>query len=340
MNQVCPVCGSEYLGWVTKCVECGVALVPPGDSPDPTQLPEDQQVVYELGQWSLDSQAAAAEAMANSGIPHGWTGPDLVVHVDHEADTDAIIEEVERTTGQASSTGGMFDQDDGRVDDEIVYDLDEWPTEEREELTHRLERGGVPFRWEDDETLVIASRDEALVETLLDQVEQHQTADPGDDDEGDGNEDGDGELLGELFLAADRLKDQPLDADGLAGLLAVLDRADPAHPPYGINRNLWAGALGRADAIAAVLTGDEASLMADTMDDDTDDADAMDDDADGDAGDSADVDDYRFDDDETSPDAAEAVAAVLTPEGTLSPDRHATVTTMAADLRAILRPFV
>jgi hypothetical protein len=367
MNQVCPVCGSEYLGWVTKCVECGVALVAPGDAPDPTQLPEEQQVVYELGAWSLDAQAAVAEAMANSGVPHGWLGADLVVHVDHEADVDVIVEEIEAATGQAT----MYDPDNPGIDrldldhdgteDEIVYDLDEWPQDEREELTRRLERGGVPYRWEDDDTLVIASRDEVLVETLLDQVEQH--APDADDLEGDGDDEVDGELLGELFLAADRLKDQPLDADGLAGLLAVLDEAEATKPPFGVNRSLWAGALGRAEAIAAVLTGSEASLAAanaddddDDADDDADDADADDADADDadvaggdalgsddddDAGGASDADDDRDDDrdDDQSPDAA-ASSGVLTPEGTLDPSRHATVTAMAADLRAILRPYV
>ena len=357
MNQVCPVCGSEYLGWVTKCVECGVALVAPGDAPDPTQLPEDQQVVYELGAWSLDAQAAVAEAMANSGIPHGWLGADLVVHVDHETYVDSIVEDVEASTGQAT----MYDPDNPGIDrldldqssteDEIVYDLDEWPHDEREELTRRLERGGVPYRWEDDDTLVIASRDEVLVETLLDQVEQH--APDGDDLAGDGDDEVDGELLGELFLAADRLKDQPLDADGLAGLLAVLGEAEPTKPPFGVNRSLWAGALGRAEAIAAVLTGSEATLAAanaEADEDDDDDAGGVEvRDSDDDAGGSFDDDDEGDDDDDEagevddpddrSPDAA-ASSGVLTPEGTLDPSRHATVTAMAADLRAILRPYV
>ena len=59
------------------------------------RLPVDQQVVYELGEWPLGMQASAAQVMAESGIPHGWDGTDLVVQLDHEATVDALLEAVE-----------------------------------------------------------------------------------------------------------------------------------------------------------------------------------------------------------------------------------------------------
>ena len=83
-NRVCPVCNAEYLPWVQRCSDCGVALVEPAEAPNPLELPEDEQVVYELGGWPLDKQAAVAEAMAESGIPHAWDGAELVIHLNHE----------------------------------------------------------------------------------------------------------------------------------------------------------------------------------------------------------------------------------------------------------------
>ena len=94
-TRICPVCGADYLDWVETCSTCGVLLVVPAQAPDPLRLPVDQQVVYELGEWPLGMQASAAQVMAESGIPHGWDGTDLVVQLDHEASVDVLLEAVE-----------------------------------------------------------------------------------------------------------------------------------------------------------------------------------------------------------------------------------------------------
>ena len=26
-TRICPACGAQYLGWVTRCADCGIALV-------------------------------------------------------------------------------------------------------------------------------------------------------------------------------------------------------------------------------------------------------------------------------------------------------------------------
>ena len=33
--------------------------------------------------------------MAESGIPHAWDGAELVIHLNHEAEVDAIVEAIE-----------------------------------------------------------------------------------------------------------------------------------------------------------------------------------------------------------------------------------------------------
>lgn len=271
------MCGAEYLDWVQKCSECGVALVLPADLPDPMQLPEDQQVVYELGAWPLELQAAAAEAMAESAIPHGWDGLDMVVHLDHEAAVDTIMERVEQEHGAAAA-------DDSS---ELTYELDEWPADDRDKVVAKLSEGGVPYRWESDTTLVVASRDEPLVEEILDEVEfpdalpryeavtGEEGADQSDGDEADGDDDdGDGdadddevdadpELMGNLFVAADRLIKNPLDPDGVAGLQQALDVADPDVPPYGVARPLWRKVVDGAEAMGDALAAEGESRLPD-----------------------------------------------------------------------------
>lgn len=56
-------------------------------------------------------------------------------------------------------------------DDETVYELDDWGDRGRALLQERLATLGVPHRWEDPSTLVIAATDEAWVERVMDQVE-------------------------------------------------------------------------------------------------------------------------------------------------------------------------
>jgi hypothetical protein len=58
--------------------------------------PEDDQLVYELGEWSLDQRAALGEALANRSIPHTYDGIDLVIHEDWEVEVDSICDAIEK----------------------------------------------------------------------------------------------------------------------------------------------------------------------------------------------------------------------------------------------------
>jgi hypothetical protein len=284
--RICPVCGTDYLDWVATCSTCGVQLVTPALAPDPLRLPVEQQVVYELGEWPLGLQASAAQVLAESGIPHGWDGTDLVVQLDHEASVDALLEAVEAAepglvgadwlddpaergereapgerdepepesdAGEARGGAAMTAEAPALTDgDALEYDLDEWPETDREELTRRLQEGGVSHRWEDGAVLVVAASDEPLVESLLDELEFPDALEPEEEDEGD---EASFELMSELFVAADRLKGNPRDPDGIQGLAAVVEAADPQQPPYGVEPDLWRQALAAANDLADRLAG-------------------------------------------------------------------------------------
>ncbi len=277
MNLVCPVCGSEYLSWVSRCASCGVALVAPGEAPNPLELPEEEQVVYELGSWPLDSQAEAAAALAESGIPHAFSGTDLVVHLDHEEAVDAMLDEIE-------DAAGGFDAADGGEDEpgELVYELEGWTEEHRTDLEARLAAGGVPYRIEDD-GLAVAARDEAAVDFLVAEVrgevapvrrapdgevfedrdgdgepDEPLAGDEGADDDradDDGADDG-GELVSALFDVAARLERRPEDSDGLVEFAALNSELDPERPPFGMNQRAWDTVIEAADDLADALTGE------------------------------------------------------------------------------------
>ncbi len=218
------------------------------DPTDPLQLPEDEQVVYELGEWSLDLQAEAAELLAESQIPHAWVGTDLVVHVDWEHTVDELLDDLERdATGQVDT-----------ADDELVYELDEWSAEDRQALTAKLADAEIPHQWEGEVTLVVAPQYESLVEAALDELEfphalEVEAIEPVDDIA----EQTSFEVLSSLFLAADRLKGNPLDAEGITDLTDALEQADPDAPPFGIVPGLWRDAVDRANRIADALADDD-----------------------------------------------------------------------------------
>ncbi len=249
-NRVCPECNAEYLPWVQRCSDCGVALIEPAEAPNPLELPEDEQVVYELGGWPLDKQAAVAEAMAESGIPHAWDAAELVIHIDHEAEVDVIVEAIEEPEVAAA--------DDDSAQEEVLYDLTEWPPGERARLDTLLAEGSVLHRYEDDgATLVVATRDERLVETLLDRAENPDALDVDSDS---GSDEASSETLAGFFLAADRLKRDPLDPDGIAALLEVIDVSENAPPPFGVSAALWQNMIDEADLIADCLAEDDIDI--------------------------------------------------------------------------------
>jgi hypothetical protein len=129
------------------------------------------------------------------------------------------------------------------------YDLSDWGRLDHLTAARALADAGIPFRWE-DATLYVATADEDRVEPLLDAVEV-----TGED--GDTAERLPFETLITFFLVAERLKRNPLDANGLEGLLASLDIADPAAPPYGVEPGLWKRTCELAEELADALAADD-----------------------------------------------------------------------------------
>jgi len=278
--------------------------------------PDAVRVVYDLAKWTIDQQAELASELADADVPHTWEGSDLVVPEDAEQATDLIIADVEGRLGIVDEElGAEFDgtdDDADDVDDEGVdelelpepielatdaptteYDLSEWPPTDRMTLTHALTRSEIPFRWEGQNVLLVGTADEAIVDGLLDQIERGEFSDP-DAPSSPGSDQLPFETLTTFFLAGERLRRDPLDADGIEQLLAATEVADPQRPPYGVQPRLWIRVCDLADrlSVALVGTGDDDEDDEDETDDATDDA--TDDGTDG-ADDTADEDPFDYD---------------------------------------------
>lgn len=134
--------------------------------------------------------------------------------------------------------------------DQVAYDLGEWDDEAVAVLEERLAAAGIPYAWDGDE-LFVDEDDEEAVDALVDELV------------GDEPTTGavDAELLGDVFVAADRLRRDPQDPDGVMTVLEEADRLDPGHPPYGLDRDDWHGVCERFAALRDLL-------LADTVDED------------------------------------------------------------------------
>lgn len=143
------------------------------------------------------------------------------------------------------------------------YELDEWSDSDRTELTEALTEAGIAHRWEST-VLLVASAMENEVDELLDDFENDGIDSDGiENGESEGTENGDGknsargEVLSQLFLSAQRITRDPLDAIGLNMLVRVLEEVEGASAPYGISDSVWRQIVDLTSQIEDALSGGE-----------------------------------------------------------------------------------
>ena len=179
--------------------------------------PEAPKVFYDLGSWTIDQQADLAAELADREVAHAWQGAELVVPPFAEELADAIVAEVEQRHGITY---------DDTVGGKTEFDLDEWEEGERAAVERALTSQHIPFHWEGN-TLLVNTIHEDTVDHLLDMVEAGDIASAAVDLDADAVEDSDDQLpfetLTTFFLAGERLRRDPLDADGLVQLAEIIE---------------------------------------------------------------------------------------------------------------------
>lgn len=213
--------------------------------------PDAVRVHYDLSSWSFDQQGELAAALADAEIPHAWEDDELVVPEEFEPQADEVIGEVEDRLGIQPVAPRALADDEPTTE----YDLSEWDADRVRAAGRALTASGIAHRM-DGAVLLVATDDEDVVEEILDDVEAGEYADV-DAPEGV-SADGADRVLTDLFLAAERLRSDPLDADGLDNLQRGTAEADPDAPPFGVTPKLWAQACELAERVVdALVEGDE-----------------------------------------------------------------------------------
>jgi len=146
----------------------------------------------------------------------------------------------------------------GVDDDQVAYDLVEWPPEDRVIATDDLVEMGIPYRWEDGLVLVVPASAEEQVDALLDEIDENAA---GEDDSAalidvDTGEDGGEEAaaaMGDLFVAADGLQHGRYDEEKVVEFIEAAAVVTSCLPPFGIEAQVWARVQGQASAIVTAL---------------------------------------------------------------------------------------
>ena len=197
--------------------------------------PHDPDVVkvhYDVSAWTFDQRAELAEALADSELPHVWDGEELVIPELVEPDVDALFDRLEELFGPFPI---VLDDDAPSTE----FGLDEWSDADRAVLTDALVGAEIPHRW-DGTTVIVAQDAEDAVDDLLDAIEAGELMAAAGSDDGLAPPDG---ALGAMFVAADKLARDPLDAGARRSLLDLLPQVDPKHPPYGLAHRTWAAGV-------------------------------------------------------------------------------------------------
>ncbi len=218
-----------------------------GSDEDPDQLALDgledlsrsSESTYDLGDWEERALEVLRERLDTLAVPHEWEDETtLVVATSDEAWVERIIDQVEDDL--AATLDPNLPQ--------VAYDLSGWSDEDREQLLALLEEEAIPYGLEEDE-LFAHEIDEQRVDELVDQVVAPdggaELAAPA----------GHADAMGELFVAVDVLRGEPLSPSAALALAAARRSAD-GPPPYGMDRAWWEDLLTKVDGLLELLDAD------------------------------------------------------------------------------------
>ncbi len=250
----CFQCGAEYEPGVETCVECGVGLVNEAPlAPEDVGTSDEEQLAYELHDWSFESRRMLDQLLTGAGLAHSWQGATMIVRAVDEDAVDDLVEEVEHATLPT------LDPDS----EHTVYEMNEWTSEQQSRLTNMLGMAGLAHEFDGNGDLVVNAEDEAAVDAVLDRLEDAiALGEPETEDVIHFDDDLQvNDLLSNAFDAADRIKGNTHDHEAILEFLeseAVIDRVAL---PYGFERESW-------DRVRLVLGTLRDSLEADDPDDD------------------------------------------------------------------------
>jgi hypothetical protein len=224
----------------------------------------EDEVRFDLADWPEDVRERLRERLGLFMVVSYWADESTLVVTEPldpvylERVLGQVRDEALRPAGDAAPGSDGTDGADGASvpDDEIGYDLEGWDEVNRSVLFAALDAEGIRFRVTpatdaDGEELIVAESDEVRVDEIIDGLVEP-------DDAGEPGEDGDRpltrpELLGELFVAADRLVREPDDGGAQRTLREGAEAAVAGAPPFGVEKAWWRAVGAQATALTELF---------------------------------------------------------------------------------------
>jgi hypothetical protein len=218
------------------------------DEPDePAEPPGgDEDARYDLEDWSDAERQAVNDRLNEALIPFRWDGATLEV-------AGADVGPVENILDIVTSESAAEPLDPDR--DQVAYDMSEWEDDRLSALADALAAAGIDFSWDSEsDELFVYAEDEAAADELFDKV-AHPDELAAEEDDGDG--DGGAELLGSIFVAADRLQHDGGDTDGTIAMVEAALAVDAGQPaPYGVDPAQWKQVCEQVSELGDLLSED------------------------------------------------------------------------------------
>lgn len=250
----CALCGAGYVAGRVECPDCGVPLVEnPPLSPDDIGDEGGEQVAYEFADLSAEERFVVDRVLADASIVHAWEGTSLVVAPYDSDEVDRLLD----AATDADDDGGD-DVDDALLDDDaeqVVYDLSDWDADKRTELDGQLEAEGIAHAFDETGDLVVLAADEDRVDAIIDAIDfpDQLDADPDAPDEGLAAV----EAMGALFVAVDRLKNDPSDTTGTVDAVDAARRVAEHSTPFGFDPKAWDDIVSQGAGLRELLETEE-----------------------------------------------------------------------------------
>lgn len=202
-----------------------------------------EYLAYDLHEWALETRTMLAQLLTADGVPHSWQGTTLLVHDSQEQAVDALLEEV--TSAE--------ERDLDPAEPQTAFEMAGWSGELLAALTERLGGVGVPHEIDEDGDLVVHEADEEQVELIIEELLAR--ADEEGFEELEGLQAND--LLSALFLAADRLRRDVHDAEGVLGVVEHGHRLATAATPFGFAATTWRSLRETTAELVAMIEADD-----------------------------------------------------------------------------------
>ena len=208
---------------------------------------DDEPVVYSFRLDDPEAVRNIGRLLDEAGVTYELDRDELRAPAEAAVAVDNALDHLDRLLGIAPAHGEITE----------IIDLAVYGDGDLDRLEAELRHSRVPHRWDDDGDLLVPKAARLAAEELLDRLGVPADA---DDEEG-----GDPQLLGDLFVAVDRLVHEPMNVTHQVELGEATDRAVDSAPPYGVERMTWrrivAAVEAACDAIA-VENPDEETIRA------------------------------------------------------------------------------